>query len=211
MTRPVLANLTQGQLGADTTINNNKAKLVDGPFPVKEYANFAALPAAGSYDRCIAALTDEGVLVISNGTIWLRLAGGGKTAEVNFTPTWNLDSATLTGKVCENGTGSAKTIDATWNIAFTNAPTSGNFMVLDLPSGYTLDSGRLLGDRDFGSAILYDTGTTQLGGRLIYVSGVGLVVYIDNGTNLVLFTKTAPITIANTDVLFISAHGIPVI
>lgn len=43
--------------------------LVARPFPLAEYANFAALPAANQYDRCLAVTTDN-KLWFSNGTTW---------------------------------------------------------------------------------------------------------------------------------------------
>lgn len=73
MARPAPTDLAHGQESWDSTANGNLDVAFDGPYPLKEYANFAALPAAASYDRCIAALTDEHRLVISNGSAWLRL------------------------------------------------------------------------------------------------------------------------------------------
>lgn len=74
MARPTLTDVASGEQGWDSTINDNWDVLLSGPFPIKEYANYAALPAAGADNaRCVAALTDEHRLVISNGSTWLRL------------------------------------------------------------------------------------------------------------------------------------------
>lgn len=74
MARISYTALASGQQGWDATINGNLAVAFDGPFPFKEYATYGALPAAGADNvRCVAALTAEHRLVISNGTIWLRM------------------------------------------------------------------------------------------------------------------------------------------
>jgi hypothetical protein len=74
MPRPTTTPIAADQAGWDATIDDNFDVLVGGPFPIKEYANFAALPAAGADNaRCVAALTDEHRLVISTGAAWLRL------------------------------------------------------------------------------------------------------------------------------------------
>lgn len=70
MSRPALTDITHGQESWDTTVNDNMDILVDGPLPIKEVANIAALPSAATHDRCIVATTDSGELWISDGTDW---------------------------------------------------------------------------------------------------------------------------------------------
>lgn len=71
MTRPSIGALSHTQEGWDSDLNDNLDAIGSTPFPIAEYANKAALPAAGSYDRCIASTSDDGNLWISNGTTWL--------------------------------------------------------------------------------------------------------------------------------------------
>lgn len=40
------------------------------PFPIKEYADFASLPAANLYDRCLAVTISPPAVWISDGTAW---------------------------------------------------------------------------------------------------------------------------------------------
>lgn len=74
MSRPALTDVTSGQQGWDTTLNDDIAILRDGPLPIVEYANSGALPAAGSNDRCLAITTDTGTIYYSDGTNWRPLA-----------------------------------------------------------------------------------------------------------------------------------------
>lgn len=80
MSRPSLTNLLAGIEGWDSIFNDDMAVLA-GPFPVKEYANFAALAAVdpANYTRCIAATTNDHRLWISNGVAWVPVGGGGST------------------------------------------------------------------------------------------------------------------------------------
>jgi hypothetical protein len=70
MSRPSLADVASGSNVWDTTINSNNDKLTEGPFPVVEYPTVGDLPAAGLYDRCIAATTTPPELWISDGAAW---------------------------------------------------------------------------------------------------------------------------------------------
>lgn len=76
MTRPAFTDLTQGLEAWAAWINDMKDAMVDAPFPIKEYADFATLAAvsASSYDRCLAVTTDTGELWLSDGTAWRLLA-----------------------------------------------------------------------------------------------------------------------------------------
>lgn len=70
MTRPTFTDLEQGLEAWAAYINDMRDALVDAPFPIKEYADVASLPAAGSYDRCLAVTTDTSELWYSDGTSW---------------------------------------------------------------------------------------------------------------------------------------------
>jgi hypothetical protein len=77
MARPTLTDLAAGQLAAESTINDNNAVITGGPFPIKQYANFAALPAAGADNvDCLAATEDTDELWISDGSAWRTIGGG---------------------------------------------------------------------------------------------------------------------------------------
>lgn len=71
MTRPSIdpAALISGQQGWDAPLRDALTGIVVNPFPVPEFANFAALPAAGSYDRCLACDV-AGNLYFSKGGTW---------------------------------------------------------------------------------------------------------------------------------------------
>ncbi|MCZ2418684.1 MAG: hypothetical protein LC123_02415 [Burkholderiales bacterium] len=73
MARPEHTEVVQGQNSWDSTINDNFGLIFNTPLPPKQYADYASLPAASSYDRCVAMVVDENVLVMSNGTTWLRM------------------------------------------------------------------------------------------------------------------------------------------
>ena len=70
MARPAVSPVEHGTESWDTTINDNSDIMLDGPFPIKEVANIAALPAAASFDRCLVATTDSSTLWISDGAVW---------------------------------------------------------------------------------------------------------------------------------------------
>lgn len=76
MVRPTFTDLTQGLESWAAWINDLKNALVGAPFPPREYANFAALPAASSYDRCIAVTADTGELWLSDGSAWRTFGAG---------------------------------------------------------------------------------------------------------------------------------------
>lgn len=73
MSRPALTALVAGQENAQTTINANNDKLVNGPIPLKEYADYAALSAVtpGTHDRCLAVTTSPPMLWVSTGNGWV--------------------------------------------------------------------------------------------------------------------------------------------
>jgi len=56
MTRPLIdpSALISGSEAWDALLRDILAAVATTPFPVPQYANLASLPAAGSYDRCLA-------------------------------------------------------------------------------------------------------------------------------------------------------------
>lgn len=73
MSRPDLtADIAAGYEAWEAWWNDFKDGLVDAPFPIKEYANLAALAAVdpSTMDRCLAVTADTGELWISDGSSW---------------------------------------------------------------------------------------------------------------------------------------------
>lgn len=66
---PDPTTLVSGQEGWDANLRDLLDAAFSAPFPLKRYADFAALPAATSYDHCICS-TADGKLWFSNGTAW---------------------------------------------------------------------------------------------------------------------------------------------
>lgn len=87
MSKPTLADIAAGSLSWDATINSNKDKLVGGPFPVKEYADAAALPSAALNDRCIAATLNPIGLWLSTGASWIPIGVHRATTLITLTGT----------------------------------------------------------------------------------------------------------------------------
>lgn len=77
MARPTLTDLDHEQQSWDSTVNDNNDVLVGGPFPIKTYANFAALPAAGADNvNCLAVTEDTDELWQSDGSNWRHYGPG---------------------------------------------------------------------------------------------------------------------------------------
>lgn len=74
MAQPVLVNIDHGQLSWDVDLNSNYDVLRTS-IPVPEYANFAALPAAGANDNCLATTTDTNKVWQSDGDRWVPVDG----------------------------------------------------------------------------------------------------------------------------------------
>lgn len=72
MTRPTItpADLVNGQQGWDATLRDMLTAIVTNPLPVPEFADFASLPTASSYDRCLATTADDNKLYFSKGGAW---------------------------------------------------------------------------------------------------------------------------------------------
>lgn len=71
---PDPASLVNGMEGWDAVLRDLIAAIVSAPFPVAQYADFASLPDATAYDRCIAATSSDNKLWFSNGTIWREVS-----------------------------------------------------------------------------------------------------------------------------------------
>ncbi len=79
MATPLIPTIDPTQVGWGTEVADAVAVLGgDGdPVPLPYYANLGSLPAAASYDKCFALVTDATVgltPVYSNGTSWVPLA-----------------------------------------------------------------------------------------------------------------------------------------
>lgn len=68
MSRPVRRVIASGIAAWDGDVDANFDAITGAPFPVAQYATTGALPAASSYDQCLALVVD--VLYISNGSTW---------------------------------------------------------------------------------------------------------------------------------------------
>lgn len=76
MARPIPDVLLFGQEGWDAEANNNWDLIFDSPIPVKEFLSVASLPAAGSFDNCVALVIEPGFKrqwYVSDGTSWISM------------------------------------------------------------------------------------------------------------------------------------------
>lgn len=73
MTRPTYDDLVSTQQAWDTLLNAWKAGLFTNPYAVPQVADVGSLPTASDYDRCVAAVTDQNMLYMSDGTNWQPL------------------------------------------------------------------------------------------------------------------------------------------
>lgn len=76
MTRPTIdpTSLVSNMQGWDALLRDILNALATTPLPVPQVADFASLPAAGSYDRCICATIDTNKLWFSDGTAWKEVS-----------------------------------------------------------------------------------------------------------------------------------------
>lgn len=71
MARPTRRILSSGIAAWDADADHNFSLLTDGPFPMAIYDTVGDLPAASSYDDCLALVGTITVLMyLSNGTTW---------------------------------------------------------------------------------------------------------------------------------------------
>lgn len=76
MSRPIPDILLFGQEGWDAEVNSNFDLLFSSPIPVKVFTTVASLPAAGSFDNCVALVVEAGFKrrwYVSNGTTWIEM------------------------------------------------------------------------------------------------------------------------------------------
>lgn len=71
---PDPATLANGMESWDAYLRDLLNSILKAPLPVHEVANFAALPAAGSYDRCLACTIDTNKLWFSSGGTWREVS-----------------------------------------------------------------------------------------------------------------------------------------
>lgn len=72
MSRPTIdpATFVTASEGWDALLRNVISALAVTPLPVPQFANLAAFPAAGSYDRCLATAIDTNKLYLSQAGAW---------------------------------------------------------------------------------------------------------------------------------------------
>ena len=79
--KPTLNYLDSAKEAWDATLNDDLDVLgkAGTPVPVPEFGSVGALPAAGSYDRCVAFVSDTTgwTLYMSNGSAWVPIAKRG--------------------------------------------------------------------------------------------------------------------------------------
>ena len=76
MARPIPDVVLFGQEGWDAEVNSNFDLLFDSPIPVKVFTTVASLPAAGSFDDCVALVVEAGFKrrwYVSDGTSWIEM------------------------------------------------------------------------------------------------------------------------------------------
>ena len=71
MARPILNQITHGQQSWDVDIQDNFDVFENQATLIPQYANFAALPAANLFERCLAATIAPPEVWFSDGTSWL--------------------------------------------------------------------------------------------------------------------------------------------
>lgn len=76
MARPNIdpSQLQSGMEGWDALLRDMLTAIAKAPFPVAEYANTGALPAANLYDGCLATTPSPRKLWFSNGTVWKEVS-----------------------------------------------------------------------------------------------------------------------------------------
>lgn len=73
MARPTPDTISSGMQAWDASVQANFDLLFATPAPLAVYANHGALPTASSYAHCVAVLEDEDRMVLSDGSVWLRV------------------------------------------------------------------------------------------------------------------------------------------
>lgn len=70
MARPTRNVIASGEAAWDGEADSNFSIITESPFPIASYATTGALPAASSYDDCLAHVQADDRLYISNGSTW---------------------------------------------------------------------------------------------------------------------------------------------
>lgn len=72
MTRPTIdpSQLVSSMQGWDALLRDILSAIASAPFPVHQVADFASLPLATSFDRCLVCTIDTNKLWFSDGTDW---------------------------------------------------------------------------------------------------------------------------------------------
>jgi len=70
MARPERDVIGSGEGAWDGEVDSNFSIMTETPFPIASYATIGALPAASSYDDCLAHVQANDRLYISNGSSW---------------------------------------------------------------------------------------------------------------------------------------------
>ncbi len=76
MSRPIPDQIVQAIEGWDAEVNANFDLIFDSPVPLKVFATFAGLPAAGNFDNCLALVVEAGKkqqLFLSDGANWIAV------------------------------------------------------------------------------------------------------------------------------------------
>jgi hypothetical protein len=74
MARPTRRVIASGIAAWDADTDENFGLIYDTPYPIVEYALVGDLPAASSYDYCLALVGND-TLYISNGSSWSPYQG----------------------------------------------------------------------------------------------------------------------------------------
>jgi hypothetical protein len=74
MARPTRRTIASGIAAWDADTDENFGLVFDTPYPIVEYALVGDLPAAGSYENCLALVGGD-TLYISNGASWSAYQG----------------------------------------------------------------------------------------------------------------------------------------
>lgn len=76
MSRPNIdpTQLVAGMQAWDALLRDVLTAIAKAPFPVHQVANAAALPPAGSYDRCLCATVDDNKLWFSKSAVWREVS-----------------------------------------------------------------------------------------------------------------------------------------
>ncbi len=104
MARPSRIDISNGSASWDADVNDNFQLLFDTPMPVAIYADSGSLPAAASYENCIAICQDDDKIYTSDGSSWSEVGGAGAFVDLSDTPSSLSGEGGKTVKVNSGGT-----------------------------------------------------------------------------------------------------------